>query len=62
MNYLSGRIDMHIDIYGYATREAVSMNVYLPTAHKEICKYSFVYIWVANFGMICRILWKTLRI
>ena len=33
-HYLSDRIDMHFDIHGYGTREAGSMNVYLPTVHK----------------------------
>ena len=46
---------MHFDIHGYDTREAGSMNVYFPTVH---C----VYIWVAYFGMICQVLWITLRI
>ena len=41
-NYLSDRIDMHFDIHGYDTREADSMNFYLPTVHKEI--YNFFYI------------------
>ena len=59
-NYLSDRIDMHFDIHGYDTREADSMNFYLPTVHKEI--YNFFYIWMANFGMLCQILWRTLRI
>ena len=58
-NYLSDRIDMHFDIHGYNTREAGSMNVYLPTVHKEIYKNIFFYIWAANFGMICQILWRT---
>ena len=40
-NYLSDRIDMHFDIHGYNTREAGSMNVYLPTVHKEMYKNSF---------------------
>ena len=55
-SYLSNRIDMHFDIHGYDTREAGSMNVYLPTVHKEIYRISFLYIWVANFGMIGQIL------
>ena len=54
-NYLSDRIDMHFDIYGYDTREAGSMNVYLPTVHKVMDKIVF-YIWAANFGIICQIL------
>ena len=41
-NYLSDRIDMHFDIHGYDTREAGSMNVYLPTVHKEIYKNIFL--------------------
>ena len=61
-NYLSDRIGMHFDIHGYNTREAGSMNVYLPTVRKEMYKNSFFYIWAANFGMICQILWRTLRI
>ena len=61
-NYLSDWIDMHFDIHGFDTREAGSMNVYLPTLHKEIYKNSSFNIWVANFGMICQILWRTLRI
>ena len=60
-NYLSDRIDMHFDIHGNNTRESGSMNVYLPTVHKEMYKNSF-YIWAAHFGMICQILWRTLRI
>ena len=40
-NYLSDRIDMHFDIQGYNTREPGSMNVYLPTVHKEMYKNSF---------------------
>ena len=32
-HYLSDRIDMDFDIHGYDTREAGSMNVYLPTVH-----------------------------
>ena len=40
-NYLFYWIDMHFDIHGYATREAGSMNVYLPTVHKEIFKNIF---------------------
>ena len=44
-NYLSDRIDMHFDIHGYNTREADSMNVYLPTVHKEIYKNTlYIYI------------------
>ena len=43
-NYLSDRIDMHFDIHGYNTREAGSMNVYLPTVHKEMYKNSFLYL------------------
>ena len=34
---------MHFDIHGYDTREAVSMNVYLPTVHKEMYRNSFLY-------------------
>ena len=40
-HYLSGRIDMHFDIYGHDTREAGSMNVYLSTLHKEIYRNIF---------------------
>ena len=40
-HYLSDRIDMHFDIHGYNTREAGSMNVYLPAVHKEIYRNSF---------------------
>ena len=40
-HYLSDRIDMHFDIHGYDTKEAGSMNAYLPTVHKEICRNSF---------------------
>ena len=40
-NYFSDRIDMHFDIHGYNTREAGSINVYLPTVHKEMYKNSF---------------------
>ena len=39
--YLSDRIDMHFDIHGYNTREAGSMNVYLPTVHKDMHKNVF---------------------
>ena len=42
-HYLSDRIDMHFDIHGYNTREAGSMNVYLPAVHKEIYRNSFLY-------------------
>ena len=31
---------MHFDIHGYNTREAGSMNVYLPAVHKEIYRNS----------------------
>ena len=55
-HYLSDRIDMHFDIHGYDTREAGSMNVCLPTLHKEIYWNSFFYIRVLNFGMNCQIL------
>ena len=55
-NYLSDRIDMHFDIHGYHTREAGSMNVYLPTVHKEMYKNSFFFLfgrqtfeWSARF-------------
>ena len=41
--YLSDRIDMHFDIHGYDTREAGSMNVYLPAVHKEIYRNNFLY-------------------
>ena len=61
-NYLSDRIDMHFDIHGLDTREAGSMNVYLPTVHKEIYRNILFYIWVANFGSICQILWRIVRI
>ena len=40
-HYLSDRIDMHFDIHGYDTREAGSMNVYLPAVHKKIYRNSF---------------------
>ena len=43
-HYLSDRIDMHFDIHGYNTREAGSMNVYLPAVHKEIYRNSFLYL------------------
>ena len=55
-HYLSDRIDMHFDIHGYDTKEAGSMNAYLPTVHKEICRNSFFFIRVVNFGMNCQIL------
>ena len=55
-HYLSDSIDMHFDIHGYDTREAGSMNVYLPTVHKEMYRNSFFYIRVVNFGMNCQIL------
>ena len=35
-HYLSDGIDIHVDIHGYETREAGSMNVHLPIAHKEL--------------------------
>ena len=34
-HYLSDRIDMHFDIHGYHTREAGSINVYLPAVQKR---------------------------
>ena len=61
-NYLSDRTDMHFDTHGYDTREAGSMNVYLPALYKEIYKDSFFYIWVTNFGTICQILRRPQRI
>ena len=54
-HYLSDRIDMHFDIHGHDTGEAGSMNVYLPTLHKQIYRNIF-YIRVVNFGMNCQIL------
>ena len=42
-HYLSDGIDMHFDIHGYNTREAGSMNVYLPAVHKEIYSNRFLY-------------------
>ena len=54
-HYLSDRIDMHFDIHGYNTREAGSMNVYLPAVHKEIYTNSFFIFgwqtleWTARF-------------
>ena len=39
-HYISDRIDMHFDIHSYDTREVDSMNVYLPTLHKEIYRNS----------------------
>ena len=55
-HYLSDRIDMHFDIHGYNTREAGSMNVYLPAHHKQIYRNSFFYTQVVNFGMKYQIL------
>ena len=55
-NYLSD----HFDIHGYDTREVGSMDGYLLTVHKRYTKKIFFNIWVANFGMICQILWRTL--
>ena len=47
-NYLSDRIDMHFDIHGYDSREAGSMNIYLPTVDKEMYKNSFfIFGWQA---------------
>ena len=43
LHYLSDCIDMHFDIHGYNTKEAGSMNVYLPAVHKEIYRNSFLY-------------------
>ena len=54
-HYLSDRIDMHFDIHGYDTREAGSMNVYLPAVHKKYTEIVF-YIRVVNFGMNCQLL------
>ena len=42
-HYLLDRIDMQFDIHVYNTREAGSMNVYLPAVHKEIYRNSFLY-------------------
>ena len=61
-HYISDRIDMRFDIHGYGTRESGSTSVYLPTVHKEIYRNIFIYIRVVNFGMICQILWRILRI
>ena len=61
-HYISDRIDMHFDINGHDTREAGSMDVYLPTVHKEICRNICLYIRVVNSGMICQILQRILRI
>ena len=61
-NYLSDRIDMHFDIHGYDTREDGSIElvfIFQLSVHKEI--YRFLFIWVANFGMICQIFWRTLQ-
>ena len=55
-HYFSNRFDMHFDIHGYDTREAGSMNVYLPAVHKEIYRNFFIYVRVVNFGMHCQIL------
>ena len=54
-HWLSDRIDMHFDIHGYDTREAGSMNIDLPTVHKEIYRNSF-YMRVVNCGMSCQTL------
>ena len=43
-HYLSDCIDMHFDIHGYDTREAGSMNVYLPAVHEEMYRNSFLYL------------------
>ena len=43
LHYLSDCIYMHFDMHGYNTREAGSMNVYLPAVHKEIYRNSFLY-------------------
>ena len=40
-HYRSDCIDMHFDIHGYNTREAGSMNVYLPAVNKEMYRNSF---------------------
>ena len=48
-HYLSDRSDMHFDIHGYDTREAGSMNVYLPAVHKEIYRNRFLY----SGGKLC---------
>ena len=42
-HYLSDRIDMHFDSYGYGTMKAGSMNLYLPTVPKDIYRNSFLY-------------------
>ena len=54
-HYLPSRIDMHFDIHCYDTREAGSMDVYLPTVHRDIYRNS-LYIRVVNFGIRCQIL------
>ena len=49
-HYISDRIDMNFDIHGYDTKwEVSSINVCLPTVHKEICRNSFYHIRVVNF-------------
>ena len=35
---------MHFDIHGYDSSEAGSINIYLPTVHKEINRNSFLYL------------------
>ena len=53
-NYLSD----HFDIHGYDTSH--NNGRLSSDCGQEIYKYSFFNIWVANFGMICQILWRTL--
>ena len=58
--YLSGRFVMNFDVNGYDTRGS-DMELYLPTLRKESYRNSFMYIWVANCGMIFPSLYKILQ-
>ena len=44
-HYLSDRIDMRFDIHGHDTRDVGSLNVYLPTVHKETYRNSLFFLY-----------------
>ena len=43
-DYLSDRVIMNVDMYGYDTRSVNNMNVYLPRVNKEPYKNSLMYV------------------
>ena len=49
-HYLSNDVTMHVDIHGYDTRSAESMDLYMPRCNKEIYKTSFFCIRVVHYG------------